>query len=144
MSRAHAHESERGFSLLELLMVVALIGILANIAVPRLMDGMVRAQVAAVLSDADTVFKAAAHYRLENGEYPRSRPWGSRPRELAEWIQDMSFERGALTYRWRRQRTRHGFMVRTTGDRDVLDRIREQWSGASLRFGNRLYLYETH
>jgi type II secretion system protein G len=60
----------RAFTLIELLIVVAIIGILAAIAVPNFMNAQVRAKVTRVEADMRTLTTALESYRLEYGNYP--------------------------------------------------------------------------
>lgn len=58
------------FTLIELLIVVAIIGILAAIAVPNFMNARLKAKIAAVKSDFRTLIQAADMYRLDWNRYP--------------------------------------------------------------------------
>jgi prepilin-type N-terminal cleavage/methylation domain-containing protein len=59
-----------GFTLVEIMIVVAIIGMLAMIAVPSFIAARKRALVTATVSDL-RVFEEAFHqYNLENGAYP--------------------------------------------------------------------------
>ncbi len=58
------------FTLIELLIVVAIIGILAAIAVPNFLNAQVRAKVTRVEADFRTLATALEAYRLEFGNYP--------------------------------------------------------------------------
>ncbi len=58
------------FTLIELLIVVAIIGILAAIAVPNFLNAQVRARVAKVESDFRTIATALESYYLDNNYYP--------------------------------------------------------------------------
>jgi len=61
---------KNAFTLIELLIVVAIIGILAAIAVPNFLNAQIRAKVARVQSDARSTGTALEQYRLDNNAYP--------------------------------------------------------------------------
>jgi type II secretion system protein G len=58
------------FTLIELLIVVAIIGILAAIAVPNFLNAQVRAKVARAEADLRSIRTAFEMYRLDNNTYP--------------------------------------------------------------------------
>lgn len=60
----------KAFTLIELLIVVAIIGILAAIAVPNFLNAQVRASVARVDSDLRTLGMAMEAYRVDRNNYP--------------------------------------------------------------------------
>jgi len=59
----------RAFTLIELLIVVAIIGILAAIAVPNFINAQTRAKVAKVKSDFKAIYSAQEMYYLDNNNY---------------------------------------------------------------------------
>lgn len=61
---------EKGFTLIELMIVVAIIGILASVAVPAYQSYSVRAQVAEGMNLAGPVQAAVAEFWYDNGNYP--------------------------------------------------------------------------
>ena len=58
---------EKAFTLIELLIVVAIIGILAAIAVPNFLNAQTRAKVARTISDMKALIDASDMYALDNG-----------------------------------------------------------------------------
>jgi prepilin-type N-terminal cleavage/methylation domain-containing protein len=60
----------RAFTLIELLIVVAIIAILAAIAVPNFLEAQVRSKVARVKNDMRTLATAVESYRTDNPAYP--------------------------------------------------------------------------
>src|SRR6188768_4564534 len=59
-----------GFTLIEVLVVVMILGILAAIVVPRIMDRPDEAKRVAAKADIGSIVQALKLYRLDNGAYP--------------------------------------------------------------------------
>jgi len=59
-----------GFTLIEILVVIVILGILAALIVPRVMDRPDQARVVAARSDIAAIMSALKLYRLDNGAYP--------------------------------------------------------------------------
>jgi type IV pilus assembly protein PilA len=61
---------QQGFTLIELMIVVAIIGILAAVAIPAYQDYTARAQVSEAFTMVDGAKTAIAEYGQNNGAYP--------------------------------------------------------------------------
>ena len=61
---------EAGFTLIEIMVVIAIIGILATLIVPRIMGRPDEARVTAAKHDIGTLNQALKLYRLDIGRYP--------------------------------------------------------------------------
>lgn len=60
----------KAFTLIELLIVVAIIGILAAIAVPNFLNAQIRAKVSRVYSDTRSLSNAIEMYKMDNNAVP--------------------------------------------------------------------------
>ncbi len=58
------------FTLIELLIVVAIIAILAAIAVPNFLEAQARAKVSSTMADMRSISTAMGSYAVDNNEYP--------------------------------------------------------------------------
>ena len=61
---------QQGFTLIELMIVVAIIGILASVAIPAYQDYTAKAQVSEAFSLASSAKSAVSLYYAENGSFP--------------------------------------------------------------------------
>jgi len=63
---------QQGFTLIELMIVIAIIGILAAVAIPAYQDYVIRSQVSEGLSLAAGAKTAVSEYRMTTGAFPGS------------------------------------------------------------------------
>jgi general secretion pathway protein G len=73
MNRSPARRSigrVRGFTLLELLVVVLIIGLLTGIIAPRFMSQISRSEVTTARAQMDAFRKGIEAFRIDNGRYP--------------------------------------------------------------------------
>lgn len=61
---------EAGFTLIEIMVVIAIIGILATMIVPKIMGRPDEARATAAKQDVGTIVQALKLYRLDTGRYP--------------------------------------------------------------------------
>lgn len=69
-NRLHTRESIRGFTLIELMVVVAILAILAAVVAPRIMDRPEQARVSAAKNNIRALRSALDMYKLDNHYYP--------------------------------------------------------------------------
>ncbi|NYT70645.1 type II secretion system major pseudopilin GspG [Pusillimonas noertemannii] len=69
-SRQRRAAVQRGFSLIEIMVVVVIMGVLAALVVPNVMDRPDQARVVAAKQDIGAIMQALKLYRLDHGRYP--------------------------------------------------------------------------
>ena len=77
---------EGGYTLLELLIVCAVIGIVANIAIPGMYEGIYRAKASRIMEDFNTVRTMVHQHYADHGFYPADQGSGTEPPELAPYL----------------------------------------------------------
>lgn len=66
----HSHAASQGFTLLELLVVILIIGLLTGIVAPRFLGQINRSEAMAAKAQMDAFDKALQAYRIDTGRYP--------------------------------------------------------------------------
>lgn len=67
-----AQRSEAGFSILEILIVLAILAVVVAIAIPELHQARIRAEVGAMAGDCRTLYVAFKEYYVDMGSYPNA------------------------------------------------------------------------
>ncbi|OAZ96200.1 pilin [Halomonas sp. G11] len=82
---ANRNKKQGGFTLIELMIVVAIIGVLASIAVPQYQNYVGRAQVSEAISLMSPAKTAISEYFISRGEFPTNNAEAglSEPAEMA-------------------------------------------------------------
>jgi len=66
--------NSKGFTLIELMVVIVIIGILAGIAIPRFMGAQDRARISAAESDLNSMRQALGLYEIDHSSYDLGSP----------------------------------------------------------------------
>lgn len=69
-ARSQGPRGQRGFTLIEIMVVVVILGILAAMVVPKVLDRPDQARATAAKQDIGGLMQALKLYRLDHGSYP--------------------------------------------------------------------------
>ena len=87
--KKRASQDVRGFTLLELLVVIVIIGLLAGYVAPRYFSQVGKSEVQVARAQLDAIEKALDQYRLDTRRYPSTeqglQALVTRPPEEANW-----------------------------------------------------------
>ena len=84
---ARRRSRQSGFSLLELLIVCAVIGVIANIMIPALYSALYRAKAARIIEDYNLVRAMASQHYVDHSFYPPETGPGVEPPALTPYLQ---------------------------------------------------------
>jgi len=68
--RQPLHRSARGFTLIEIMVVVVIIGLLAAVILPNVFGNVEKAQITKAKSDIQAIEAGLTMYKLDNFKYP--------------------------------------------------------------------------
>ncbi|HFA6504178.1 TPA: pilin, partial [Neisseria gonorrhoeae] len=92
---------QKGFTLIELMIVIAIVGILAAVALPAYQDYTARAQVSEAILLAEGQKSAVTEYYLNHGEWPKdnaSAGVASTPTDIkGKYVQKVEVNNGVVT-----------------------------------------------
>ena len=101
MQRTGRARRRSGFTIIELLITVMIVGVLAGIAIPALNYATLKADAAKMVADSNTIRLAAYEYLAETGRFPASAGYGVVPPQLAPHLPDgFSFTYKNVQYAW--------------------------------------------
>ena len=92
MKNLRTRKLKRGFTLIEILVVVTIIGLLAALAVPTFLKVTKNSRAAALARDLKTIVNASETYIMESGLWPPDTNTGAFPFELAGYFSQRFFE----------------------------------------------------
>lgn len=75
-----------GFTIIELLVVVSVVGILASVALPKFRDVQRRARATQLLGDFDVLRHAALSFYVDSGYFPPEAGRAAVPRNLRRYL----------------------------------------------------------
>ncbi|HGM2484875.1 TPA: pilin, partial [Neisseria gonorrhoeae] len=91
---------QKGFTLIELMIVIAIVGILAAVALPAYQDYTARAQVSEAILLAEGQKSAVTEYYLNHGEWPEnntSAGVASSDKIKGKYVQKVEVAKGVVT-----------------------------------------------
>ncbi|ENS9264854.1 prepilin-type N-terminal cleavage/methylation domain-containing protein, partial [Neisseria gonorrhoeae] len=92
---------QKGFTLIELMIVIAIVGILAAVALPAYQDYTARAQVSEAILLAEGQKSAVTEYYLNHGEWPKDNASAGVASSASDikgkYVKEVKVENGVVT-----------------------------------------------
>lgn len=93
-------KTQKGFTLIELMIVVAIIGILAAIAIPAYQNYTIRAQVSEGMSLASAIKAAMAETHMQTGTWPASLEEAGAEAATGRYVESVGVTNGVVVIRY--------------------------------------------
>lgn len=90
-------KAQKGFTLIELMITVAIVGILAAVALPAYQDYTIRAQVSEGISLADGAKTAVAEYHANKGSFPTTGAEANYLGAKGKYVSTVDIANGVIT-----------------------------------------------
>lgn len=114
---------QQGFTLIELMIVVAIIGILAAIAIPAYQDYTRRAQASELMVAASSVKTAVAEYASSEGALPPSTWTSFTANDSGEYVDSVGWDGSAITATAPSGDPLEGMTITLTGTLNANDQV---------------------
>ena len=117
--RTDRFQNDRGFTLVEVLLVTVIIGILASMAMPQLQLALEKAKIARAIGDIDAIGWDLVEYEMVNGVFPTSLAGVGRAGRLDPWGNPYEYLKIKGTSGGRGQMRKDRFLVPINSDFDL-------------------------
>lgn len=117
----------KGFTLIELMVTVAIIGILAAIALPSYQDYTVRAQVSEALLMADGSKSFVVDYHAQNGAFPLNNNKAGYPGGIGKYFTTVEIEQGKIV-----SKMGNGANIKVVNETISLEPVEDTASGSLI------------
>jgi len=84
VGRKKESSRRRGFTLVEIMIVVAIVGLLSAIAIPSIAKARKRTRISTMVNDMRIIYEAFGMYAMNNGTYPAG--WRDAPEPVTEYL----------------------------------------------------------
>lgn len=93
------HNLKQGFTLIELMIVVAIISILSTMAIPTFQEFVIRAQITEAIRLSDSLKQSITEYYVKHKQFPKDNQMAGLPKPeylIGNFVTNMTLQDGAL------------------------------------------------